>query len=687
MTTGQHTDILAHLLQELGISVDGGNAEAMVSGQGLDRLFSWCLRIVTKAIHSLSPRLLVVQGDTTTALAAAHAAFYLGVPVAHVEAGLRTNRLDAPFPEEFNRRSVAVVSCLHFSPTVRSMEALRAEDIPSDRIWVTGKTVIDSALYFASLPIPDETTQFLRNNSLMALMQGQRENPNVQVGLFTCHRRENHGELDGIIRSIDTLLQENPHLHLLLPVHPNPNVRTRFETHFRSTARMHLLPPLSYGTTITVLKSFADIVITDSGGLQEEATSFHRPVMVLREVTERPEGVEAGVATVVGTDSSRIVSTVNAILRNSDGVRDRMSRADSWPYGDGHASQIIGRAISEFIKRSRAEVPTAQLGSPRALGQCAAVSMQPPLPPNWRRSHKHFGGACRVDADLVDVTVLLMVTTVDHPFSAMWFENFELLMPCYRRMVVLMLRSDYNDIGYSIPSYAEIVLLDVPDFLTLPGENKTNNYFNQEYVKFTADRFLKEEDTMILFVETDAVFQKPAARECFMDSSKRIYFSSEPTFPMWVKGTQFALGPDVKLPYNYLIRRTPVLLHKSTLVEARDHIERVHKMPLELLIRKVFRPEFKWTQDNIMFSEFNILATYGAVFQPEQYVTIQFAGHETPELKKCGAHIFGKRHDVYGKLTSEFLLQVKSFTAKALCMMPKDSPSFIRIPSNCSAHV
>ncbi|KAI9033196.1 UDP-N-acetylglucosamine 2-epimerase [Hyaloraphidium curvatum] len=334
ITTGQHAQMLNGLLKELAIPVETHGphlSNAMQAGQSLLSLFSRCALAIERAIEHYRPRVVLVQGDTTTALAGSHAAFYARTPLAHVEAGLRTYRVGAPFPEEFNRKSIAAASCFNFAPTKRAASALLTEGVREDRIWVTGNTVIDSVLEMSRQPQNPAFVQFFVDHGISHLERQRRANGEL-VMLLTCHRRENHGELTNIISAVRLLLDMHQHLHVLLPVHPNPAVHDVFLKEFYGVDRMHLLPPLAYGVTVTVLGTYADIVVTDSGGLQEESTSFHVPVIVLREVTERPEGIDYGVAKLVGTNTSLIVQAVTAILFNENGLRDSMSRI-TWPYG------------------------------------------------------------------------------------------------------------------------------------------------------------------------------------------------------------------------------------------------------------------------------------------------------------------------------------------------------------------
>jgi UDP-N-acetylglucosamine 2-epimerase (non-hydrolysing) len=679
ITTGQHADMLSSLLNELGVRAEPtGWSRAMKRKQSLTSLFNRCALSVERAIERSRPRLVVVQGDTTTALAAAHAAFYARVPVAHVEAGLRTHRMDAPFPEEFNRKSIAAIACFHFAPTKRAEGALIAEGMLSHRIWVTGNTAIDAALEFSKRPLDRETAAFFSRHGLARLSKSQRSTHvnGLNVALLTCHRRENHNDLDSIVSAVKSLLRLHTQLHILLPVHPNPAVRDTFHREFNNLDRMHLLPPLTYGATITILQSYADIVITDSGGLQEESTSFHVPVVVLREVTERPEGVEHGVAKLVGTNTSLIISTVSSILDNTGGAYDKMARNDVWPYGDGHAAGRIVKVIHSEL-RGNYSLSSCNQSGPGAL------------PPGWRRSNKHYGGVCRIDPFFEDVTVFFMLAKFDIGLTGPWFRNFEFLMPCYKRMVILAVRDEVEDVLPVVPPYATLVPMDMPGAVKAdapPNEQDwqkrhrdiTDRYYHQVYAKFVADRYLRDDDTKVLFVEADSALNKPIDESCFLADGKIVVPGNNGT-QLWKNGTEYALGTKY-YGADYYVARTPVLLYRSTLLGARRRIEEVHGMSFDELSKRFFRPEFTWKPENTMFSEFNTLAVYAVLYEPSLYTL-----ETDPKLLpgECSTHHQRENHPIYRKVNKVTIERMDRDTACGLGQMPDNAPNIIPRPKLC----
>jgi UDP-N-acetylglucosamine 2-epimerase (non-hydrolysing) len=278
------------------------------------------------------PDRVLVQGDTTTAMAAALSAYYHKIPVDHVEAGLRSGDIYSPFPEEVNRKFVGSLASWHFAPTARAADALIRENISPDRVIVTGNTVIDALL---------ETEK--RIGSFTDIKnQIDRQLPargdNRRIVLVTAHRRENFdGGMDRIASSL-LKLAENEDLLIVYPVHPNPNVRDLMHAALGNHPRIRLLPPLEYVPFVYLL-SRCNFVLTDSGGVQEEAPALGKPVLVMRDTTERPEGIDAGTARLVGTDPHRIYSEAMRLLRDRTHY-EKMSRAHN-PFGDGHASERI----------------------------------------------------------------------------------------------------------------------------------------------------------------------------------------------------------------------------------------------------------------------------------------------------------------------------------------------------------
>jgi len=299
-------------------------------------------------LGSAQPDWVLVQGDTTTAAAAALAAFYDGIRVGHVEAGLRTRNRRQPFPEEINRRIAGVVADRHFAPTPRAQANLVAEQVDPEAVLVTGNTVID-ALQWVSSRIGDDPTEEDR----FAFYTGGAG----RLVLVTTHRRENFGKpLEGICQAVSELAGRfGPSLRFLLPVHPNPRVQRVVREHLGSLPTVSLVPPLDYFSLVSALRHAA-LVLTDSGGLQEEAPALGVPVLVLREVTERPEAVEWGVARLVGTDPERIVSQAARLLE--DPIEHASMAQAANPFGDGQAAgrivaSLLGEPVTPFVPPSR----------------------------------------------------------------------------------------------------------------------------------------------------------------------------------------------------------------------------------------------------------------------------------------------------------------------------------------------
>jgi UDP-N-acetylglucosamine 2-epimerase (non-hydrolysing) len=321
--TSQHTDLLTPMLAFFGLRPDF-DLQVMTPGQTLAQVTTRVLQGMDELLTRDPYDLVVVQGDTTTAFAAGLAAFYRHVPIAHVEAGLRSGDLARPFPEEGNRRLVDVLTAYLLAPTSGARDNLLAEGYPAGRIFVTGNTGID-ALFLAADIVRKQARRLP-----VALPPGSR------LALVTAHRRESFGEgLRRICTALTALLERHPELHLLYPVHPNPNVVEATNALLRGRPRVHLVPPLEYPDFVRALLD-ADVILTDSGGVQEEAPALGKRVLVMRETTERPEGIDSGAAELVGTDVDRIVSRASALLDGA-GTNQRVVS----PYGDGRASARI----------------------------------------------------------------------------------------------------------------------------------------------------------------------------------------------------------------------------------------------------------------------------------------------------------------------------------------------------------
>jgi UDP-N-acetylglucosamine 2-epimerase (non-hydrolysing) len=338
--TAQHRGLLDQVLAIAGLTPDH-DLDIMEPGQSLDRLTARLLTGIGETIDVEQPDMVLVQGDTATAMAGALAAYYRRIPVAHVEAGLRSGDIYHPWPEEVNRRIVAPIAQYHFAPTQTAADALIREAIDPTKVHVTGNTVID-ALHWTRDRIGTEPALADMVAPVLAKMAGRR------IVLVTTHRRENFGDgMAAIARAIGRIA-ERQDVGVIFPVHPNPNVVAVMDELLGDRANVARIAPLDYPGFVAVLAA-SDIVLTDSGGVQEEAPALGKPVLVMRETTERPEGVAAGTAKLIGTDEDRIVSEVFTLLDDS-GAYAVMARAHN-PFGDGHASARIGKVIADGFRR------------------------------------------------------------------------------------------------------------------------------------------------------------------------------------------------------------------------------------------------------------------------------------------------------------------------------------------------
>lgn len=341
VVSAQHRGMLDQVLSFFSIDPDI-DLDLMRPNQTLPDLFGRALNGIDQAIGECRPDLVLVHGDTTTTLAAAMAAFYRQVPVGHVEAGLRTHDMSAPFPEEMNRRLTSPLGSLHFAPTDLSARNLRLEGVPADCIHVTGNTAVDAILQAAAGIDADKALQARLDAALPARTSRRG------LVLVTSHRRENFGE--GFIR-ICRSLQDIAALGLdvVYPVHPNPNIRGPAQRALGDVPGIALIEPLEYLPFVRLMQR-ADLILTDSGGIQEEAPSLGKTVLLMREATERPEGLESGAIRLVGTDPTCITDAVRQLL---DDLVDESSRPSAVnPYGDGKASERIAATISEYLFRS-----------------------------------------------------------------------------------------------------------------------------------------------------------------------------------------------------------------------------------------------------------------------------------------------------------------------------------------------
>lgn len=336
-STGQHSHLLDQAFDLFGLVPDHALG-LMEPGQGLSGLASALLRGLDRVVAEVRPDWVLAQGDTSTVFAASLVAYYRGVRFGHVEAGLRTGDRRQPFPEEVHRRVADLVADAHFAPTEHAARALHAEGCPLSSVVVTGNTVIDALHEIANRPHDWST------GPLSALPRDRR------LVLVTAHRRENFGEP---LRRICAALSELPAnleaegVHFVFPVHPNPEVSRPVRALLGGTPGLSLLEPIDYLSLAHLLKN-SELVLTDSGGLQEEAPALGIPVLVLRETTERPEGLEAGAARLVGTDPARIVAEVTRLIRDAS-ARAAMVPACN-PYGDGRAAD---RIVAHLLDREQ----------------------------------------------------------------------------------------------------------------------------------------------------------------------------------------------------------------------------------------------------------------------------------------------------------------------------------------------
>ncbi len=338
--TAQHRQMLDQALRLFDITPDI-DLDIMTPGQSLVETTSRVLKGIEKVLIQEKPDVVLVQGDTTTVMAAALAAFYLNIPIGHVEAGLRSGSITSPFPEEMNRRIAGIVSSFHFAPTNTAAQALRREGISSDKIFLTGNTVIDALQMIAARPIPAVARQHLAQSGIY----GKESDP--KLILVTAHRRENFGErLESICRGLKSIVQRNSNVVIIYPVHLNPNVQESVYRILGGRERIILTKPVEYDVLVHLMKA-AWIVLTDSGGIQEEAPSLGKPVLVMRTETERPEGIQAGTAKLVGPFEDRIIEETETLLRDKEAY-DKMAKAVN-PYGDGHAAE----RIVDIIRRMR----------------------------------------------------------------------------------------------------------------------------------------------------------------------------------------------------------------------------------------------------------------------------------------------------------------------------------------------
>lgn len=340
--TAQHREMLDQVLELFEITPEY-DLNLMKAGQDLYDITSGVLLGLRDVLKEFQPDIVLVHGDTATTFAATLAAFYQQIPVGHVEAGLRTGNMYSPWPEEANRVLTGRLAAVNFAPTERNQNALLHEHIAADKITITGNTVIDALQWVVkkidqSAELQDKVHATLTQAGLNTEVLAKR------YVLVTGHRRENFGEgFENICKALSALATANPDMHFIYPVHLNPNVQEPVKRLLGGAGNVHLIQPLGYEPFVFLMQQ-AYLVLTDSGGVQEEAPGLGKPVLVMRDTTERPEAIEAGTVRLVGTDAEVIVSAVQGLIDDAEQY-EKMSRAHN-PYGDGQAS----RRILEFLK-------------------------------------------------------------------------------------------------------------------------------------------------------------------------------------------------------------------------------------------------------------------------------------------------------------------------------------------------
>ncbi len=342
VSTGQHKELLLPVLKHFGITPDI-SFSAMSGGQTLNQLSQRVLGFMDEKLGQSAPEWVLVHGDTTTSAMAALACFHRRVPVAHVEAGLRTGDMNAPFPEEMNRSLVGRIASLHFAPTTAAAANLHAEGVSADTVHITGNTVID-ALYHTRDWL--KQSQWQPGNPALTALDGDRP-----ILLITGHRRENFGQgFTNICEALRCLALEFPHWQLVYPVHLNPNVQEPVKRTLNDLDNVHLIQPLDY-PEFTWLMQKSALILTDSGGIQEEGPALGKPVLVMRDVTERPEAIATGAVMLVGNHVHGITAASRRLM-SDEAARHTMSQVKS-PYGDGTASQRIATVFESRLSVDR----------------------------------------------------------------------------------------------------------------------------------------------------------------------------------------------------------------------------------------------------------------------------------------------------------------------------------------------
>ena len=341
--TAQHREMLDQMLRLFKIFPDI-DLNLMQPNQSLHELTSQVILKMTEVLKEEKPDWVLVQGDTTTAMATALAAFYLRIPVGHIEAGLRTLNRYSPFPEEINRRILAVLATYHFAPTKKAYERLIAEGVDPATVFLTGNTIVDALRWILKLPVSEETKTIFSKLGLIDLANGNKKKLPFKIILVTAHRRESFGAaFESLCHGLREIAERNEDVLIIYPVHRNPNVRKPVMQILSGHPRIKLIEPLPYEPFIRLMEA-AYLILTDSGGIQEEASVLGKPVLVLREITERIELIQAGIGKIIGTEKEKIIKETENLLKNSKVYKEMAKKADL--FGDGQAAKRIVEILS-----------------------------------------------------------------------------------------------------------------------------------------------------------------------------------------------------------------------------------------------------------------------------------------------------------------------------------------------------
>jgi UDP-N-acetylglucosamine 2-epimerase (non-hydrolysing) len=346
ISTGQHGQMLSDVLEDLDWKPERAYS-SLIAGQHLADLYSTLLGKSASLIRELNPQLVLVHGDTATAMASAHAAFLSGVPLAHVEAGLRTGNLLSPFPEEMNRQFIARVASLNFAPTQGAVSNLRSEGVDLDSIKLVGNSIVDATEWVFLKKLFPAEEKAKRLKSLSSVVQGL--SIDREFALLTLHRRENSAKFTLILEAVREACEAHPEFQFVFPVHPNPSISKLAKSALSNSANVFLVAPLGY-LDFMFLTSKAQFILSDSGGIQEEGVTLSRKILLARDTTERPEALESGFVEMVGTDPDKIKHRLLSLMASSSPEAEL--NLEQNPFGDGRASLAITRHISEFLRRN-----------------------------------------------------------------------------------------------------------------------------------------------------------------------------------------------------------------------------------------------------------------------------------------------------------------------------------------------